>query len=79
MSQSAATATGSEPPITKPKKRPLGIAVMPGSAPSINSAITWSSSLPSAGSGPPSASRTSSADALGRTGRSPSVARKRAA
>jgi hypothetical protein len=40
VSQSAAIAAGTPPPITQPKKRPLDIAVMPGSAPRASSAIT---------------------------------------
>jgi hypothetical protein len=32
VSQSAASAAGRPPPITKPKYRPLGIATIPGSA-----------------------------------------------
>ena len=45
VSQSAAIAAGSAPPMTKPKKRPDGIAMIPGSAASISSAMTCAASV----------------------------------
>ena len=68
----AATAAGSAPPMTKPKKRPDGIAMIPGSAASISSATTCAGSAPCSGRGPPSAALNSSIDAGGDTGRSSS-------
>ena len=72
MSQSAATETGSAPPMTKPKNRPDGIAMIPGSAASISSATTCAESVACSGSGPPSAALSSSTDACGGIGRSSS-------
>ncbi len=69
-SQSAASAAGWLPPITKPKKRPDGIATRPGStAPASRSTTSAAADGPS-GSTRPSASATSSAPARAGTGRS---------
>src|ERR671916_136802 len=53
VSQSAARAAGSTPPITQPKNRPDGMATTPGSAPAMSASTTSSGSLPTSGSGPP--------------------------
>ena len=77
MSQSAATVTGSAPPMTKPKNRPDGIAMIPGSDASISSEMTFAASVACSGSGPPSAVLSSSTDACGGTGRSSSESMNR--
>ena len=69
-SQSAASAAGSVPPITKPKNRPDPIAVRPGSPSRASPSITSRSGAPVSGRGPPSASRSSAIDAVGAIGRS---------
>ena len=54
VSQSAASATGSVPPITQPKKRPLPEPISPPSASRTSSSMTASSARPVSGSGLPS-------------------------
>ena len=54
-----ATATGSEPPTTKPKKRGPADATRPGSAARARSSSTASGACPRSGSGPPNAARSS--------------------
>ncbi len=68
-SQSAASAAGCEPPMTKPKNRPDGMAVSPGSAARASSATTSGAGVGPSGSSVPSAATTWSADARGGTGR----------
>ena len=72
VSQSAAIAAGVLPPMTKPKKRPLGMPIRPGSASRASRSTTSSASEGCSGSGPPRAARSSSTVASGRTGRSSS-------
>ena len=59
-SQSAASAAGCEPPTTKPKNRPDGIAVSPGSQAPASRSTTWSAGDGPSGRSRPSASATSS-------------------
>src|SRR6476646_2664760 len=77
--QSAASAAGSAPPMTKPKCRGPAVATRPGSAPAASASITAAGSSPRAGSGPPRALRTAEASARAATGRSSSVARNASA
>jgi hypothetical protein len=70
VSQSAASAAGSAPPITKPKKRPLGDATSPGSAALASALTTSRASTGCSGSGPPRAVRSSSRPARLPTARS---------
>ncbi len=78
-SQSAATATGSAPPITHPRKRPEPLAMRPGSARATRSRTTSAGSAPASGSGAANASSIARAPASGRTGRSGSAASQRRA
>ena len=68
--QSAATATGSEPPLTNPKYRGPAVATMPPSAPATRAWKAVRLPSPSAVSGAPSAVRSASTSAGGPTGRS---------
>ena len=75
VSQSAASDAGVAPPNTNPKNRPLPLGNNPSSTPSASRAITFRGSVGPAGSGPPSASRSSPAVARGPTRRSGSPSR----
>src|SRR5665648_607842 len=69
--QSAPTAAGSEPPVTKPKYRGPAVATRPGSAAATRSSITDAGSAPDSGTGPPKAARNcsrSTGDATVRAG-----------
>jgi hypothetical protein len=79
VSQSAATAVGSAPPMTQPKKRPPPLASRPGSTAATSSSITRSGGRPTSGSGPPSVWRSSGTDAEGATRRWSMRSRKSAA
>jgi hypothetical protein len=68
--QSAASATGSVPPMTKPKKRGEPIAMIPGSASSTSSSSTVRASTGSSGSASRRAARAAGASRLAATGRS---------
>ena len=75
VSQSAASAAGVAPPMTKPKNRPLGVATSPGSAASARAAIVLRGSSGASGSGPPRAARNAGRLALLPTGRAGSPVR----
>ena len=53
VSQSAASAAGSEPPITNPKNRGPALAMSPPSALAASASTTATGSSPCSGSGPP--------------------------
>src|SRR5215217_4480252 len=69
VSQSAAMLAGVEPPITKPKNRPLWVAISPGSAIRAKVSITSAASSPSFGRPPPRLLSRSVRETLAPTGR----------
>ena len=79
ISQSAASAAGSVPPITQPKNRPDGIAMQARLDPPASRSTTSAGSVPASGSGPPNTARSPSAVARGGTGRSASEPSQRSA
>ena len=70
VSQSAATAAGTPPPITNPKKRGPALPTSPPSAFWARASTTSTGSSPTSGSDPPKRRRSSSTGTLGATGRS---------
>src|SRR6267143_16038 len=79
VSQSAPTAAGRLPPITKPKNRGPAVPTNPGSARFASSSITRPAGSPCSGSGPPRATRIASAPAAAPTGRALTPSRNRTA
>ena len=70
VSQSAASAAGTLPPMTNPKKRGPAVAMRPPSALAARASTTSTGSSPDSGSGPPNRRRSSSSGTVGATGRS---------
>src|SRR5882724_4134325 len=79
VSQSAPTAAGRLPPITKPKNRGPAVPTNPGSARFASSSITRPAGSPCSGSGPPRAARIASGRAAAPTGRALTPSRNRTA
>src|SRR5467141_602529 len=79
VSQSAPTAAGRLPPITKPKNRGPAVPTNPGSARFASSSITRPAGSPCSGSGPPRAARIASGPAAAPTGRPLTPSRNRTA
>ncbi len=75
VSQSAPSAAGCAPPMTKPKYRGPAVATRPGSAAAASVSTVSAASAPAARSGPPSAERSEARSTVGATGRSPTPAR----